>query len=85
MSDQGRPIFVNTLQVSGFLNGVINLAFSTARWYPAPDPDDSTKVIVAVTEPIAVDLRMDLACAQNLRDALDRIIEANTKPAGLAN
>ena len=85
MSDPVRPIFVNTLQVNGFLNGVLNLAFSSAQWYPAPDLDDSTKITVAVSEPITVDLRMDLLCAQQLRDALDRIIEANTSPAGKAN
>lgn len=82
MADQVSPIFVNTLQVNGFLNGVINLAFSTAKWYPSRDGD---KMIVAVSEPITVDLRMDLATAQAVRDALDRIIEANTKPSGAMN
>lgn len=82
MPDQANPIFVNTLQVNGFLNGVINLAFSTAKWFPRQDGD---KTVVAVSEPITVDLRMDIATAQAVRDALDRIIEANTKPAGVMN
>lgn len=82
MADQAAPIFVNTLQVNGFLNGVVNLAFSTAKWYPRQDGD---KTVVAVSEPITVDIRMDLATAISARDALDRIIEANTKPAGAVN
>lgn len=80
MADQADPIFVNRLQVNGFLNGVINLAFSTAKWFPAPDPNDQERIIVAVVEPITADLRMDLATAMAVRDALDRIIEQNTKP-----
>jgi hypothetical protein len=84
MTDQADPTFVNTLQVSGFLNGVINLAFSTAKWYPHFDPV-ANKAIVAVSEPITVDLRMDLATAQAVRDALDQIIAQNTKPTGPAN
>lgn len=76
MPDQKHvmPTFVNTLAVNGFLNGICNLAFSTASWFP----EDGK---VGVSEPITVDLRMDLACAQAVRDALDRIIEQNTKPA----
>lgn len=86
MTDRADPTFVNTLQVSGFLNGVINLAFSTAKWYPAPDPDDPDSRIVKVHEPITADIRMDLNTAIATRDALDRIIEANSKPTtGLAN
>lgn len=68
--------FVNTLAVSGFNNGVINLAFTTASFVPQEDGD---KVIVAVNEFISANLRMDLFCAQQLRDALDKIIEQNTK------
>lgn len=69
------PLIVNTLAVNGFLNGVINLAYSTAHWFPAEDGKS-----VSVAEPITVDLRMDLACAMATRDALDRIIEAQTRP-----
>lgn len=81
MPDQKHvvPTFVNTLAVNGFLNGNVNLAFSTASWFPKAD--QAGTVTVAVAEPITVDLRMDLACAQATRDALDRIIEQNTKPS----
>ncbi len=71
------PLFVNTLAVNGFLNGIINLAFSNARWYPQQVGDE---VKVAIDEPIVVDLRLDLHCAQQVYDALGRLIEQNTKP-----
>ncbi len=71
------PTFVNTLAVNGFMNGVCNLAFSVAHWYPSIQDG---KPVVAVSEPIVLDLRMDLACAQAVRDALDRIISEQTKP-----
>lgn len=80
--DHVIPTIVNSLQVNGFLNGIVNLAFSTAHWYPAKEGD---KVVVAVEEPITVDLRMDLTTAIATRDALDRIIQQNTKPAGPVN
>lgn len=75
--DLPTPIFVNTLALNGFVNGVLNVAFSQARWYPR---DEGGKTIVAIDQPIVVDLRMDLACAQQLQAALVEIIEANTKP-----
>lgn len=67
--------FVNTMTVSGFLNGICNLSFTTARFTAVGDkvePDEYPSLY----------LRMDLACAQQVHDALGKIIEANTKPAG---
>lgn len=67
--------FVNQLANAGFLNGVVNMCFSVARFTPDEDGEiDPNLVIVA-------NLRMDLHCAQELRDALTKIIDANTKPA----
>lgn len=66
--------FVNSMTVSGFLNGNVNLSFSTARFSAMLD---ST---VEADEYPSLYLRMDLACAQQVRDALDRLIEQNTKP-----
>ncbi len=77
--DLPAPVFVNTLAVNGFVNGNINLAFSQARWYPKENDDE--KMVVAIAEPIVVDLRMDLRCAQQVYDAIGAILEANTKPA----
>lgn len=71
------PTFVNTLAVNGFLNGNVNLAFSAAHWYPVLVDGKSQ---VGISEPIVLDLRMDLSCAQALRDALDRILSEQTKP-----
>jgi hypothetical protein len=70
-------VFVNSLSAWGFLNGVLNLAFSTAQFLPQ-EVDGETKVVTA--EVVTVNMRMDLFAAQQLRDALDSIIEANTKP-----
>jgi hypothetical protein len=77
-------VFVNNLSAWGFLNGVLNLAFSTAQFLPQVVEDEEnegqyvTKVMTA--EVVTANLRMDLLAAQQLRSALDQIIEANTKP-----
>jgi len=76
-------VFVNNLAAWGFLNGVLNLAFSTAQFLPEEVWDEEAgKNVTKVTtsEVISANLRMDLLAAQQLRDALDSIIEANTKP-----
>lgn len=70
-------VFVNSLSAWGFLNGVLNLAFSTAQFLPQ-EVEGEVKVVTA--EVVTANLRMDLFTAQQLRDALDGIIEANTKP-----
>ena len=83
MKTEKCPVtFVNTLAVSGFNNGVINLAFTTAQFVPQ---EDDGKVVVVLDEFVSANLRMDLLCAQQVHEALGKIIEQNTKPAGLAN
>lgn len=82
MKDRCPVVFVNTLAVSGFNNGICNLAFTTASFIPQ---DEEGKVVVALDEFVSANLRMDLLCAQQVRDALSKIIEANTSPAGKAN
>ena len=72
------PTFVNSVAISGFLNGNVNLALATIHWFPVEGDDG--KLAVSAKEEIAVDLRLDLYCAQQLHDALGRIIEANTAP-----
>lgn len=67
--------FVNTMTVSGFLNGLINLSFTTARF-------TANEGKVDVDEYPSLYLRMDLACAQQVHEALGKLIEQNTsKPA----
>jgi hypothetical protein len=82
-------ILVNNLEVSGFLNGIINLAFSTSHFIPViqqgPEVGDEPQLVVSVANAISVNMRMDLWLAQQLRDRLDELIEANTKPAGPAH
>jgi len=90
MSDLTRPpvIFVTGVAVQGFLNGVVNIAFTTANFLPAAlvegDPENGG---VVIDEQLSANLRMDLHCAQLVRDALDTIIEQNTKakPASEVN
>lgn len=73
------PTFVNMVSVNGFMNGVVNMSLGVQRWYPSPNADGT--MVVEADELILVDLRFDLFCAQQMRDALDRIISENTKPA----
>lgn len=77
MSKPDEPIFVNDVSVSGFLNGVLNVSFVRYRWRATMG--DKGQTVVATDVDIPVDLRMDLHCAQQLRAALDNIIEQNTK------
>lgn len=70
--------FVNTLAVHGFLNGNVNLSFRTARWSLAFDPS-TQKPVVDADEYDSLFLRMDLKCAQEVRDALDKILSEHTQ------
>jgi hypothetical protein len=70
--------FVNSVLVSGHLNGVCNFGFGTAQFLPT-ESDGKTKVVPA--EFITVNLRMDLYCAQQLHDSLASILAQQTKPA----
>ena len=88
MEIKADVVFVTELEVSGFMNGVINLAFSTAQFVPVDVVDDEasidnprTKTIVAHEPVITANLRMDLRLAQILRARLDELIEDQIKPA----
>jgi hypothetical protein len=73
---------VNTLAVSGFLNGIVNLGFTTAQFLPRQlRPPEGDGMIVDAAEIMTANLRMDLVCAQQVHDALGRILEQNTKSA----
>lgn len=69
-------IFVNSLAVRGFLNGVVNISFSTAQFLPET-VDGETKV--GSQEVITANLRMDLFCAQQVYEALGKLLQENTK------
>lgn len=79
MQDKSEVVFVNSVAVTGFANGVCNIAFSTARF--TPSVDQSEKPIVAVDEYVSANLRMDLFCVQQLHDSLASILAQQTKPA----
>lgn len=74
-------IFVNSVAVSGFLNGVINVALATAQFLPSVDHLGNPDGKVDAAEVITANLRMDLFCAQQLHDSLVSIIAQQTKPA----
>jgi len=78
MENKAEVTFVTGLATWGFLNGVINVSFTTAQFLPEVDDDGTTKVVTA--DIISANLRFDLNVAQLLRDALDKIIEEQTKP-----
>ena len=70
--------FVNQVVAAGHLNGVVNMTLGVARFSPTPAGEIDTDMIVASR------LRMDMACAMQMRDQLDRIIgqaEATMKQA----
>jgi hypothetical protein len=73
--DNKTPItFVNSVAVSGFLNGICNFCFTTAHYLPSEGK-------VALAEVVTANLRMDLHCAQQLHDSLASILAQQTKPA----
>jgi hypothetical protein len=81
-------VFVNDLEASGFLNGIVNMAFSTYHFIPqyVPSPvGEEGKVEIVPAAKITANIRFDLRLAKIMRDRLDEIIEANTKPAPRAS
>lgn len=73
------PIFVTTVGVRGFANGVVNVAFVTTKFIPAVVVDPEQDGVMSIDE-VSADLRMDLYCAQQLHAALGDLIEQNTAP-----
>jgi hypothetical protein len=73
--------FASAVGGSGFLNGVINLTLVTTRWTPEALGAEMVPPDLVVSSR----LRFDLKCAQDIRDALNAIIEANTKPTSKPN
>jgi len=64
--------FVNQVLGQGHLNGVINITLGVARFTPK---DSAPESMVDIDMIIASRLRMDLACAQQLRDCLDTLLK----------
>jgi hypothetical protein len=71
-----RTEFANDIAGIGFLNGVVNVTFTQARWTP-----ESLNATQFPIDSIVVGrVRFDLNVAQNLHHLLGQIIEQNTKP-----
>lgn len=79
MADKVPVTYVNTLAVNGFLNGTLNLCFTTNSFEPTLDAEG--KAIVSAEQHVTANLRMDLYCAQQLHAAIGAILEKQTKPA----
>ncbi len=63
-------VFVNQVLGQGHVNGVINLTMGAARFTPSSATGE-----VEVDMVVASRLRMDLVCAQQLRDSLDELLK----------
>lgn len=73
MSEPLTPTFVNSVSVQGSVNGVCNLLLNVACFIP----DGNGGVTVEVKP--AVDIRFDLFCAQQIYDAIGKILAEQTK------
>jgi hypothetical protein len=71
-------VFTTSLAVRGFSNGIVNLALNQAQFLPE---EIDGKVQVTTQEVIVANLRMDLFCAQQVYEALGKILAEQTKPA----
>lgn len=78
MENKAEVTYVSALATWGFLNGVVNISFTTAQFLPVQSSDG--KFVVSTADYISANLRLDLNVAQQLRDVLDQIISQNTKP-----
>jgi hypothetical protein len=74
MDERSKVVFVNSVAQAGFLNGIYNVAFSTAEFVPGEKGPEAREFISA-------NLRMDLLCAQQLYESLGKVIADQTKPA----
>lgn len=77
MKDEPDVIFTTSLAVRGFSNGIVNLALNQAQFLPE---EIDGKVQVTTQEVIVANLRMDLFCAQQVYEALGKILADQTKP-----
>lgn len=81
MAKEVRATYVTGLATYGFLNGIINVAFTTARWMPRPiETEDGIETKILTEIEVTADLRMDLLLAQQLHQALGAMIDEHTKP-----
>lgn len=74
MINKPNIVFVNSVAQAGFLNGIYNVAFSTAEFVPGENGPEAREFISA-------NLRMDLLCAQQLHDSLSKILAQQVKTA----
>lgn len=74
--------FVAHVLGQGHANGIVNLTLGAPRWTPTGTTKDEPEGVVDMDMIITSRLRMDLACAQQLRDALDTLLKKILPEAG---
>ncbi len=62
-------VFVNQVLGQGHVNGVVNITFGTARFTPSGIGEIDIDMVVGSR------LRMDMACARQLRDNLSALLD----------
>lgn len=68
-------VFVSQLVGGGHLNGVANFTFATSLFTPNEEGKIDPDFVITAR------LRMDMAAVLQLRDACDKILQENLKPA----
>lgn len=76
--------YVTGIATYGFLNGIINVAFTTVRWEPRFDEKEGEHLTVPILD-ITADLRLDLNVAQQLHESLGRLLEEHTGAPRVSN
>jgi hypothetical protein len=82
MENDVKVVYVTELVASGFMNGIVNMAFSTYQFIPEyqpPSAEDEGGFVVAPAPVLSANLRFDLRLAMILRDRLEALIEEHTK------
>ena len=79
--------WANQVLGQGHVNGVVNITLGQARFTPlylTDDPLPEGESSVSTDMIVAARLRMDLACAKQLRDSLDALLRNLLYPQYLA-
>lgn len=69
-----QPVFINRVVGQGILNGVVNVTLATFAFTPTAEGNIDPDLVISGR------LRMDIACAKQLHDALGGILEQALKP-----
>lgn len=71
-------IVASAIELSGHNNGICNILLNRVVYVPVANSDGSTRIEAHKVYP--ADIRFDLFCAQQIHDALGKILDEQTKP-----